>query len=171
MNIFATSPDPEESACALDDLRVAKMMMETAQLMSTAVRTIAIRDPQVYKSAYFNHPCSIWARTNKENFAWLRAHGRALVKEYKRRGGTKYHIAIQVIRRCSLYTPLFPSGKLQPNVNCTPHKDIKDVHEAYRITMIEKWKNDRVRTINWERPHPRWTACTPPSWLDTSVSA
>jgi hypothetical protein len=171
MNIFATSPDPEESACALDDLRVAKMMMETAQLMSTAVRIVFERDVDIYKIAYRNHPCAVWARENKENFAWLRAHGRALVKEYHRRGGFKYRNTVRVIRHCSLYLPYFPSGKLQPNVNCTPHKDIKDVHEAYRITMVEKWKNDRVRTIDWEKPHPRWTGCTPPSWLDTSMGA
>jgi hypothetical protein len=63
MNIFALSECPEQSALWLDDIRKNKMILESAQMLSTAIRWL---DPDttlpVYKLAYMNHPCSKWAR-------------------------------------------------------------------------------------------------------------
>ncbi|AXN53721.1 hypothetical protein SPS_10 [Sphingomonas phage Scott] len=38
MNIFMTSPDPKACALVMDDRRLIKMVLETAQLLSTAFR-------------------------------------------------------------------------------------------------------------------------------------
>ncbi len=75
MNIFALSECPEQSALWLDDIRKNKMILESAQMLSTAIRRL---DPDttlpVYKLAYINHPCSKWARATRGNFMWLIKH-------------------------------------------------------------------------------------------------
>ena len=82
MNIFALSECPEQSALWLDDIRKNKMILESAQMLSTAIRWL---DPDttlpVYKLAYINHPCSKWARQSRSNFKWLLDHMTALFNQ------------------------------------------------------------------------------------------
>lgn len=49
MNIFAFDPDPWACALWLDDVRKNKMILETAQLLSSAV---AINDPSWASKVY-----------------------------------------------------------------------------------------------------------------------
>ena len=67
MNIFVISQNPDECAQALDDLRLNKMILETAQLLSTAIRFHGYTGNLAYKATHINHPCSIWARTSRGN--------------------------------------------------------------------------------------------------------
>jgi len=65
MNIFVTDPSFYKSAIALDDRRLIKMILETAQLLSGAVRLKSVFVPSIlYKLTHENHPCAIWAREN-----------------------------------------------------------------------------------------------------------
>ena len=61
MNIFITSFDSKEAASHLDDLRLNKMILETAQLLSSAYRHLFGDNELLYKDTHFNHPCAIWA--------------------------------------------------------------------------------------------------------------
>jgi len=65
MNLFVPSPEIRPSVEALDDKRVVKMVLETAQLLSTAIR---ILDPEttlpIYKMTHKNHPVSVWVRSS-----------------------------------------------------------------------------------------------------------
>ena len=75
MNIFALDQCPMQSALWLDDIRKNKMILESAQMLSTAVRTLCPdTDLEVYRVAYLNHPCTIWARQSRANFRWLLSH-------------------------------------------------------------------------------------------------
>ena len=66
MNIFAFDKCPMRSALWLDDIRKNKMILESAQMLSTAVRALCPDTTlEVYKTAYLNHPCSKWARQSK----------------------------------------------------------------------------------------------------------
>ena len=62
MNIFITSFNSKEAASHLDDLRLNKMILETAQLLSSAYRNLFGDDDLLYKDTHFNHPCAIWTR-------------------------------------------------------------------------------------------------------------
>ena len=64
MNIFVPYPDSMKCAEALDDLRLNKMILETAQLLSTAARFHGYVG-NVYGSTHINHPCSVWARQTR----------------------------------------------------------------------------------------------------------
>lgn len=75
MNIFLVSSDVHECAKALDDLRLNKMILETAQMLCTAYRhhfpTLAeVNQDLLYKQTHVNHPCNVWMRVDIKNYVW-----------------------------------------------------------------------------------------------------
>lgn len=63
MNIFFLDPDPVIAASMHCDQHLHKMILESAQMLSTwAIATQTWRrgweDTPVYKSSYYNHPCN-----------------------------------------------------------------------------------------------------------------
>lgn len=149
MNIFVSSLDPYACANHLDDKRVVKMVLETAQLLSTAINECGGKAP--YKSTHINHPCSIWTRESRANYVWLLHHFEALCAEYTFR--------FNKIHKCqsfkldfidgTKYIPEQPWG-MSEHPNCTTYKHLKgdDVYEAYKLYLNDKWKNDKRK--------PRW---------------
>ena len=159
MNIFVSDPSARISAEALDDKRLIKMILESAQLMSTCMHVLGIPDAP-YKATHINHPCSVWVRQNKSNYVWLFDHFYYLLDEYTKRYGK--------IHKCEQYKNVFgntwmkmPKGDITPFVNCTNFKHIPDVHEAYRAALIDKWKNDKRA--------PKWTNSQPPHWISDLI--
>ena len=93
MNIFYLHEDAKTSAEMHVDSHASKMIIEYAQLMSTAHRVLDGKqvkrlskknrllttydhpDPQLdhtlYKSCHVNHPSGIWVRQSKKNYRWL----------------------------------------------------------------------------------------------------
>ncbi len=75
MNIFAVNDDPRLAALELPDKLVPKMIVESAQMLSTAHRVLdgdAGADAKLlYKKAYENHPSTIWVRKDAMNYWWL----------------------------------------------------------------------------------------------------
>ena len=146
MNIFYTSPDPVEFAEYLDDKRVVKMVLETAQLLSTA-RCLS-GHASTYKPTHRNHPCAVWVRTSAANYAWTYRHFRALLAEYTKRF-SKTHACERLLSELR-YCKLPEAGFTEP-VNCTPHKELSTI-EAYKITLAEKWANDKLTPRWYKRP-------------------
>lgn len=167
MNIFATDPDPVKSAIALDDKRLVKMCVETAQILSTAVRKTAgdevANNRNLYKSTHANHPCVKWAAEDSAHFAWLIDHGFSLCLEYSIRFG-KTHGSMRVIMAISgMFPPCqFPKGMTFQNSarNASLDFDYSDlpVHEAYQAYLRARWRTDKVP--------PKWTNRQPPEWMN-----
>ena len=68
MNIFVTSNCPKLSAQALDNKRVVKMVLENAQLLSTAIFINSdIIYNRLYKPTHLKHLCTIWAAESLAN--------------------------------------------------------------------------------------------------------
>lgn len=103
MNIFYISNDPIEAAQWMVDRHVVKMILESAQLLSTAHRildgeeTVELsktgrktkryklydsREPILYSATHINHPSAVWCRQSVENYNWLVDHFFALMAEY-----------------------------------------------------------------------------------------
>ena len=105
MNIFYFYKSPTLSAQAQPDKMLVKMPLETAQMLCTAHRELdgdEYADEQgLYKRAYWNHPCTIWARESSANYWWLYSHFIALGAEYTYRYG-KIHASLE-----KLWKPLF----------------------------------------------------------------
>ena len=142
MNIFAFSDHPLDCARWLDNRRVVKMILETAQMLSTAVRETVPEGtklpPSLYRTTHRNHPCSKWARETQGNFAWLVQYGAALCVEYRLRYG-KQHKSLDVILACARYLPLMPPGDRLEFANCTSYPDEPNVRHAYMKQLSDKW--------------------------------
>ena len=87
MNIFAVSDDPRLAALELPDKLVPKMIVESAQMLSTAHRVLdgdaGANAKLLYKKAYENHPSCVWVREDAMNYWWLWMHALTLCAEYK----------------------------------------------------------------------------------------
>ena len=92
MNIFYLHNDPKICAEMHVDKHCVKMILEYAQLLSTAHRVLdgkqstrlsktgrnqkywALpddRDSLLYSATHMNHPSAIWVRKNQQNYIWL----------------------------------------------------------------------------------------------------
>ena len=94
MNVFYLDHDPKTCATYHNDKHCVKMILEYAQLMSTAHRILDGEDvnPLIYKATHKNHPSAIWARTNGSNYEWLYELFFDLSDEYSYRYG-KLHLS------------------------------------------------------------------------------
>ena len=163
MNIFYFSECPITSAKAQPDKMLVKMPLETAQMLCTAHRELdgdEYADKSgLYKRAYWNHPCTIWARESSGNYVWLHRHFLALGREYTYRYG-KEHASITKLAK-----PLFKipdnitKGKLTPLAQAMPeeYKD-EDPIVAYRNYCINekhyaKWERGRNKPSWWHTQH------------------
>ena len=86
MNIFAVHEDPRLAALELPDKLIPKMIVESAQMLSTAHRVLDGDERadilHLYKKAYENHPSTIWVRQDAMNYWWLWMHALTLCQEY-----------------------------------------------------------------------------------------
>jgi len=109
MNIFYLDNNPKTCAEMHVDKHVVKMILETAQLLSTAHRVLDgheyvddssgrrikrwkltnsfAGDDLLYKATHINHPSAVWARESKANYQWLAYLLVELCKEYTHRYG------------------------------------------------------------------------------------
>ncbi len=175
MNIFLTSTPPHEAAMALDNRRVIKMALETAQLLSAAVILRCGHDGDgLYGLTHYNHPCSRWCRRSLGNFLWLVEHGRGLCSEYRHRFG-KTHKALDVIERCYDRAIAEKGGYMALDdvsfdFNSSAFKDVADPVTAYRKTMMLKWTVIDLEADRRGRVHPpKWSCRGKPSWYDIGL--
>ena len=116
MNIFILSDNPVDAAIQHNDKHVVKMILESAQLLSTAHRILDgtetiiqrpyksgkragqmhnvkvwklpdWRDEKLYQATHSNHPCAVWCRESVANYQWLWELLSALTDEYYYRYG------------------------------------------------------------------------------------
>ena len=89
MNIFYLHEDPKTCAEMHCDKHVVKMILEYAQLLSTAHRILDGDEwadrVGLYKATHKNHPSAIWARESAGNYFWLNKLFQELCKEYTKR--------------------------------------------------------------------------------------
>ena len=72
MNIFFLSICPYVCAKMHCDSHVIKMILEYAQMLCTAHHVCGnYKNPDLYKIAFKNNPCAVWARTTSGNYSWL----------------------------------------------------------------------------------------------------
>jgi hypothetical protein len=152
MNIFFLDRDPKAAARALCDKHVVKMALETAQMLCTAVNEHG--GTSAYKSAYKNHPSTVWARKSDQTFDWLCQHGLHICAEYTHRYN-RVHKCEAVIRDCYKQISLLPNDGSFPAPQCMPDEYRNDsLVKAYRNYYI----GEKSRFAKWEKgtPAPSW---------------
>lgn len=147
MNIFVTSPCPELSAQYLDNKRVVKMCVESAQILSTALYHQGVWRVGMYKPTHHRHPCVLWAASDDRNYSWLYRHWCHLMVEYARRY-QKVHSSSRLLSLLCTKTHTRPLPDFF--VNCAAnlskgisYKHMDDVFLAYQCYLNDRWDTDK----------------------------
>jgi hypothetical protein len=149
MNVFYLDPDPKLAASMQCDRHVVKMILESAQLLSTAHRLLDgdewADSHSLYKVTHKNHPSAVWARSSSDNYKWLYRHFLGLCDEYNYRYG-KIHLSETKLSDPLWFTPTNidhnPGFTAPPQ--CMPDEYKNDCTvEAYRsYYRLDKSVND-----------------------------
>ena len=155
MQIFAPSADPVVSAKVLDDQRIRKMIVETAQLLSAAVRLNGGDAEGLYKPPPSGRDLYGWAAHSPENFGWLASHAGALVEEGLHRFG-RVPCSAEICQRATTAGarmafpaagPTAPVNRARSLAHGADFTHVSSVHLAYRLYLMRRW----------ETGTPRWT--------------
>jgi hypothetical protein len=180
MNIFYLHNDPKTCAQYHCDKHVVKMIIEYAQLLSTAHRILDgnhyfdktangrrisrwklndDREFKLYKASHINHPSAVWARQEFTHYQWLWVLAHELCQEYRHRYGgktDKQHKTSLVISRLQWAPDNIPrTGYFTEPPQAMPvdAKISGNSIEAYRNYYI-KYKN---KFATWKnRSEPIW---------------
>jgi len=167
MNIFVLDSNPLKAAKAIDCVRVPKMVVESAQMMASALRRWGATDEQMpvaktsgkpYKGGYAHHPCTIWAGDTFGNFSWLTDHAIALCVEYTSRFGKKHACDDAICHMWVLATKM----NIDRNMSTTP----------FALAMPDEFKHENAVTAYRAYYHSkvhspggvRYTHTSPPDW-------
>lgn len=173
MNIFYLDKDPKTCAEMHCDKHVVKMIIEYAQLMSTAHRVIdgeeyydktangsKIRrwrmdndymENGLMKASHVNHPSNVWVRSGKENYQWLCQMWLWTLKEYTHRYG-KHHACearVEYLMDPPKNIPLVPFTEPTPAMpdECKIANDsLASYHKYYteRKVSFAKWTKREI---------------------------
>ncbi len=142
MNIFHLHKVPKVRAEYHCDKQVVKMILETAQMLSTAYQRHCGLDYLLYKPAYPKHPMTIWVGDSIENYNYALMLGTELGKQYTKRY-RKIHKSSNIISllrgfgRGKNVEYNFPSIKFTPPPQCMPdeykHEDYITAYKQYYI--------------------------------------
>lgn len=172
MNIFVLDENPIRAAEMMCDKHVPKMVVETAQMMASALRRHGVTDERMpltksgtpYKGGYQHHPCTVWAGDSYTNFDWLTSHGIALCTEYTFRFGKKHACEDAICHMNAMHVDGFSHlnrDRLTPFALAMPdeYRD-DDAVKAYRAYYHSK------TFAKWEKgtPAPDW-------WQGVEVTA
>jgi hypothetical protein len=153
MNIFVLDKDPVQAAKWHCDAHVIKMILETAQMLST-VHQRYVRNENFYRPTHRSHPCTLWAGKTAENYHWLWTLGIALTQEYQIRYG-KTHKTKEMLLRLKAPPGFLQSGELTDFALCMPDKyKTNDPVESYRL--FYKAEKNRGRLGTWKQNKPEW---------------
>jgi len=176
MNIFAVDSSPIVSAQSLVDRHVVKMILETAQLLSTAHRVVDgsetiekskvgrkikrwklsdNRETKLYLATHINHPSSIWCRASNNNYNWLYIHFLELLREYTYR--------YNKIHKCSFLVDVLKTPPC--NITIGPKTSVTaTMPDVYKIrgNSVESYRN--YYRLGKAHLH-KWTNRTPPDWI------
>ena len=178
MNIFYLDHDAERCAEMHNDKHVVKMILEYAQLLSTAHRVLDgveliglsdsgrkkkfwtlgdSRDYTLYKATHINHPSAVWVRKTHQNYMWLAELLEMLCGEY-----TYRYEKVHKVERDGLMQLLkneFPRNiPIGPFTQPTPAmpdevKIAGDSIKSYRNYYI----NNKTHLASWKkRSTPGW---------------
>ena len=176
MNIFYLDHNPKTCAEMHCDKHVVKMIIEYAQLLSTAHR---IRDGQEYydltangrkikrwrlpddreqrlmKASHINHPSNVWARANHLNYKWLYEMWCYLLDEYTYRYG-KVHACARLRDDLAKLPEKIPVGLCETEPTPAMPDDCKIVNNS--LASHHKYYNEKkTRFARWtKRPAPNW---------------
>lgn len=175
MNIFALDSDPVLAARYHCDRHVIKMIVESAQILSTAHRildgTETVRlsdsgrkqnvwelpddlDAMLYKATHANHPSCVWVRQSNQHYDWAYRLMIELGKEFTYRYDNPNHRTFEVFDALKSMPKNIPSaGFVLPTPAMPDQYKSRSVVKSYRDYYI----GEKQRMAVWtRRPVPEW---------------
>ncbi len=152
MNIFVLDTNIEKCAQYHCDQHVVKMILESVQMLCTALNKKGFTTP--YKSTHVKHPCVLWVEESFENFSWLKNLAIALNAEYRFRFEKESdHKSIFVLDDLSgceyINRGLTEFAQAMPDKYKVPGNAVK----AYRQFYV----GEKMRFAKWtKRSIPEW---------------
>jgi len=175
MNIFYLDSEPKKCAQQHVDKHCVKMILEYAQLLSTAHRIIDghpmegrsqsgrrktvyslpdSRDTALYSATHINHPSAVWVRQSDKNYDWLFSLFQALMDEYTYRYGkvhacSKLEIELAKLPKSIPQKPFTEPTPAMPDEYKVPGNSVASYQNYYvgDKQRMAKWKN---------RSKPEW---------------
>ena len=146
MNIFAIESDASgnidwiASAKSQDNYRVVKMILESVQMLCTALNLQHGYQISPYKNAHAKHPSTLWVRKSSANFELLIEHTLAMLDEYTERFGKTHKCAAVLEKVIDIYDPsLFTMHEETPLPLCMPEEfKSNNIVESYRRFYASK---------------------------------
>ena len=184
MNIFYLDHDVKKCAEMHNDKHVVKMILEYAQLLSTAhrildgVHTVGksqtgrkkitytlpdSRDAVLYSATHVNHPSAVWVRQSKQNYVWLMQMWCCLLQEYTYRYG-KQHACTKLVSPLAEIPHNLPDKPFTEPTPAMPD-DVKVYDEVvtdrFTLNSLKSYRNyyiqNKTHLANWKnRPVPSW---------------
>lgn len=153
MNIFILDHDITTCARYHCDQHVVKMILESVQLLCTALNKKGFTTP--YKSTHQKHPCVLWVEDSYDNFIWLNALAMALNREFRYRFEKKTdHKSIAVLNEIAEYQyesrGLTEFPQAMPDQYKIPGKPV----EAYRRFYL----GEKMGFARWTKREVPWWA-------------
>jgi hypothetical protein len=178
MNLFILDKDPIKAAQLQCDKHVVKMIVESAQMLSTVHRMLdgvlykapsnsgkrivkkwshPVYDDVLYKAVHMHHPCTEWTIESDTNYKWHYAHFIALCDEYTYRYG-KVHASDTKLRNVLKSPPTNIARKsqtefrlaMQANPECMHDDAVRSYREFYMT------KQSRFKMVWTNRSIPNW---------------
>jgi hypothetical protein len=154
MNIFVLDKNIDKCARYHCDQHVVKMILESVQMMCTALNKKGISTP--YKSTHVKHPCVLWVEQSYDNFMWLHDLAMALNNEYRFRFQKETdHKSITVLNKISAYEyeshGLTEFAQAMPDQYKVPGNPVKAYRQFYLAEKMHFAKWTRRRVPAWIR--------------------
>ena len=186
MNIFYLHHDPEICAKMHNDKHVVKMILEYAQLLSTAHRFLDgtlserlsksgrkqkvylladDRDSALYAATHINHPSAKWVRHYEGHYSWLFAMWVELLREYTFRYD-KVHSAERLVEHLVNIPKNIPKNVAWS----APWRAMPDEYKLSRSIENYTVESYRAYYLGEKVKMSRWTNRDMPQWFADGIN-
>lgn len=160
VNIFILDENPFRAASHFHDKLVVKMILESAQMLSTTRRFYGDNRSCLYKTSFLNHPCTIWVRESLDNYIWLSKHFIGLCNEYTYRYN-KIHRSHNLLPIFGEVLENFESKGLTPFALAMPDKyKTDDTVQSYRNYYLGEKIKDKIWTNRSREELDSWLSAS-----------
>ena len=182
MNIFYLDKNPQKCAEMHVDKHCVKMILEYAQLLSTAHRVLDgvltdgvsqsgrkrklyvlkdSRDSVLYSATHINHPSAVWCRQSDSNYMWLAELLEECCKEYSYRYGKIHKVESSGLMQSlkNVFPKNIPNKPFteptpaMPDECKVPGNSLMSYHNYYNMNKSHLWSwKGKINS----RPVPKW---------------
>lgn len=186
LNVFYLDHDPRAAAQAHCDAHCVKMIVETAQILSTVWHVAApdlvesgwdqpgkdvvpegevpwlhyrVAGQRVYRKTHPAHPSVLWAAANAGNYRWLQRLGIELLEEYSFRYG-RQHASAPVLWTLELAPPTLSADPMYEPPAVMP-EDLVVTADGY-VDAVASYRNYYAEA---KQALLKWKRRGPPQWI------